>query len=254
MRCAVAVPTYNEAENIRTLASRLLALVPELDVVIVDDASPDGTGDIADEIAAAEPRFHVIHRTGQRGYSIASKEGMAYCIANGFEIVATMDADLSHDPDSLVEMREQIERGADLAIGSRYCEGGKSVVDWGPMRRAVSSVGSRYARIMIGTSVHDCTSGFRCYRAATLARIPFAEIRSEGYSFLIELLATLRDIDARVVEVPITYVDRQHGHSKISRSIVFEALRRTTALGLARMTGARRRAARAILAEAGPRG
>jgi dolichol-phosphate mannosyltransferase len=245
MRCAVVIPTYNEAENIRTLASRLLALEPKVEVVIVDDASPDGTGAIGDEIAAAEPRFHVIHRTGPRGYSVASKEGMSHCIANGFEMVATMDADLSHDPDSLARLRAEIEAGADLAIGSRYCEGGESLVDWGPMRRAVSVMGSSYARIMVGTPVHDCTSGFRCYRATTLARIPFTEIRSEGYSFLIELLAALRDINARIVEVPITYVDRQAGHSKISNKIVREALGRTTMLGVARLTGSRRRSAAA---------
>ncbi len=239
MRCAVVIPTYNEADNIRALAELLLALEPELDVVCVDDASPDGTGALADEIAAAEPRFHVIHRTGQRGYSVASKEGMAYCIDHGFDIVATMDADLSHDPSSLAFLREKVEQGADLAIGSRYCDGGESLVDWGPVRRAVSFVGSGYARIMVGTPVHDCTSGFRCYRAETLARVPFADIRSEGYSFLIELLAGLRDIDTAIVEVPISYVDRRHGQSKISRAIVFEALVRTTSLGVARLTGGR---------------
>jgi dolichol-phosphate mannosyltransferase len=239
MRCAVVIPTYNEAENIGRLAERLLAIEPQLEIVVVDDASPDGTGALADEIAAAQPRFHVIHRTGPRGYSVASKEGMAFCIARGFEMVATMDADLSHDPDAIALLRAEVERGADLAIGSRYCEDGESLVDWGPVRRAVSWAGSGYARIMIGTSVHDCTSGFRCYRAATLARVPFAEIRSEGYSFLIELLGGLRDAGAAVVEVPICYVDRKAGQSKISRSIVFEALRRTTALGFARLTGSR---------------
>jgi len=244
MRCAVIVPTYNEAENIAILVARLLALKPSLDVVVVDDASPDGTGALADEIAGRESRLHVIHRSGPRGYSIASKEGMAFCIAHGFDMVATMDADLSHDPASLAQLRAEVERGADLAIGSRYCVGGESNVDWSFARRAVSWMGSWYARIMVGTSVHDCTSGFRCYRAATLSRVALAQIRSEGYSFLIELLAALRDIDACIVEVPISYVDRQAGHSKISRGIVFEALWRTTMLGASRLAGARRQAVR----------
>jgi dolichol-phosphate mannosyltransferase len=136
-----------------------------------------------------------------------------------------------------------VRDGADVAIGSRYTKGGKLVVDWGPVRRAVSQAGSAYARLMVGTSTRDCTSGFRCYRATTLSRIPFAQIESEGYSFLIELLAALRDIGATTVELPITYVDRVHGSSKISGNIIREALVRTTALGFARLTGERRAAA-----------
>jgi len=245
----VVVPTYNEAENVPTLAEALLAVEPQVEVVIVDDGSPDGTGEIADAIAAEEPRFHVIHRTGKRGYSISSKEGMEHCLEHGFDFICTMDADLSHDPAVLPRMIGAVESGADLAIGSRYTEGGGIEVDWGPMRRAVSQMGSAYARLMVGTRVHDCTSGFRCYRAPMLRSIKIREIRSEGYSFLIELLAALRDLGATIVEVPIVYVDRQRGSSKISRSIIFEALWRTTLVGVARLTGSRRRAARAAVAE-----
>jgi len=248
VRIAVVVPTYNEAENVPKLGRALLDLEPQVEVVIVDDGSPDGTGKIADGIAAEEPRFHVIHRTGQRGYSISSKEGMEHCLDRGFDLVCTMDADLSHDPSVLPRMVAAVEAGADLAIGSRYTTGGAIEVDWGPVRRAVSQMGSAYARIMVGTRVRDCTSGYRCYRASMLRKVPIREIRSEGYSFLIELLAALRDLGATIVEVPITYVDRQHGSSKISRSIIYEALWRTTLVGVARVTGSRRRAARAAAA------
>lgn len=243
VRVAVVIPTYNEADNLSTLAAELLALSPEVDMVIVDDASPDGTGELADELATAEPRVHVIHRTGPRGYSAASKEGLAWCLGEGFELVATMDADLSHAPGALPLLVAAVADGADVAIGSRYADGGSLEVDWGSVRRAVSRAGSAYARLMIGTDVRDCTSGFRCYRASTLARVPFADIRSEGYSFLIELLAALADTGATIVETPITYIDRARGASKISNAIIREALVRTTSLGLGRLTGARRRAA-----------
>ena len=243
MRLAVVVPTYNEAGNLPRLAERLLSLTPEVHLLVVDDGSPDGTGDLADAIAASEPRVSVIHRTGKRGYSAASKEGLRWCLAEGFELVATMDADLSHDPDVLPLLAAAVRDGADVAIGSRYIAGGKLEVDWGPMRRAVSQAGSAYARLMVGTDTRDCTSGFRCYRAALLSRISFDRIESEGYSFLIELMAALRDLNAVIVEIPITYVDRVHGSSKISGHIVREALLRTTAIGVARLTGARRRAA-----------
>ena len=250
MRIAVVVPTYNEVENLPKLTQALLGLEPQVEIVCVDDNSPDGTGAVADGIAVEQPRFHVIHRTGQRGYSISSKEGMEWCLGRGFDLVCTMDADLSHDPQVLPRLVAAVEGGADLAIGSRYTTGGQIKVDWGPVRRAVSQMGSAYARIMVGTATRDCTSGYRCYRASTLRRIPLREIRSEGYSFLIELLAALRDLDAAILEVPITYVDRRHGSSKISRSIILEALGRTTLVGVGRLTGSRRRAAaRAARAE-----
>ena len=168
---------------------------------------------------------------------------MEWCLGRGFELVCTMDADLSHDPQVLPKLVAAVEGGADLAIGSRYTTGGRIEVDWGPLRRAVSQMGSAYARIMVGTATRDCTSGYRCYRGEHARRVPLREIRSEGYSFLIELLAALRDLNAIVVEVPITYVDRERGTSKISRSIIFEALWRTTLVGVARLTGSRRRAA-----------
>jgi len=235
------VPTYQEAENLPVLAARLLAIEPPLHVLCVDDASPDGTGAIADELAVSSDRFHVIHRTGPRGYSAACKEGLAWCVEQGFDLIGTMDSDLSHDPERIPALVAAVEAGADLAIGSRYIDGGELVVDWGPVRRAVSQTGSAYGRMMVGTATRDCTSGFRLYRKAALAAVPFAEIRSEGYSFLIEMLAYLTDTGKRVVEIPITYIDRKAGASKISRSIIVEAFVLTTGLGFSRVFGARHR-------------
>jgi dolichol-phosphate mannosyltransferase len=237
LRVAVMIPTYNEALNIPVLAERLLALNPPLQVVVVDDESPDGTGQLADEIAAGSDRLHVIHRTGPRGYASASREGLRWCLDHGFEIIGTMDADLSHDPQVLPTLVAAVERGASLAIGSRYVEGGRLEVDWGPLRRAVSQTGSLYARYMIGTKVKDCTSGFRCYRATALASTGFESIDADGYCFLIELLARLTRQNTAIVEIPITYVDRRAGASKISRGIIVEALVRTTALGVRRLFG-----------------
>ena len=237
MRAAVMVPTYNEAQNLPRLAERLLALDPPIDVVVVDDGSPDGTGNIANEIAATNEHFHVIHRTGPRGYAAASKEGLRWGLDRGFDVVGTMDADLSHDPEVLPLLIATVGQGGDLAIGSRYISGGSLEVDWGPVRRAVSQAGSLYARVMTGTAVQDCTSGFRCYRASALSDIDFESIDADGYCFLIELLAEFTRREASIVEVPITYVDRCAGASKISRGIIWEALIRTTGLGFRRLFG-----------------
>ena len=173
MRVAFFIPTYNEAENLPQLVECLLALDPPIDVVVVDDESPDGTGEIADALAERDPRVHVIHRTGPRGYSAASREGLGWCVEQGYEAIGSMDADLSHDPAAIPILLAAIEGGADVAIGSRYVPGGQLVVEWGPIRRAVSRSGSSYARMMLGTPVQDCTSGFRCYRAEMLRRIDF---------------------------------------------------------------------------------
>lgn len=234
-RITVVVPTYNEAGNVAVLVERLLELEPAVEVLIVDDHSPDGTGDIAAGMAEREPRLRVIDRDGPRGYARASVEGLTQALGLGSDLICTMDADLSHDPARLPALIERAEQGADVVIGSRYVDGGELVVDWGPVRRAVSKTGSAYARLMLGASVRDCTSGFRCYRRAALERVPLQELRSDGYCFLIELLALLLDGGAEVAEVPIAYVDRRHGTSKISRSIVLEALWRTTVLGLRRI-------------------
>lgn len=181
----------------------------------------------------------MLHREGDRGYAGACRAGIAWAQKRGYDLIATMDADLSHDPARIPALIEAVSSGADLAIGSRYIDGGELVVDWGPVRRAVSRAGSGYARAMIGTAVRDCTSGFRLYRASTLDDARVQETRSEGYCFLIEVLSALRQVDARIVELPITYVDRRAGSSKISRGIITEAFVLATAEGLARLAGRR---------------
>lgn len=234
-RVIVVVPTYDEAENLRELATRVLASYPGIELLIADDDSPDGTGAIADEIAAAEPRFHVMHRHDDRGYSRASREALAWCRDRGYDYVITMDGDLSHDPARIPALLERAREGYDLVIGSRYVEGGGIEAHWGPVRHAISEMGSSYARTMIGAPVRDCTSGYRCYSATALRKVRFEDITSDGYSFLIEILAKLVAEGGRISEVPIVYIDRQHGASKISRRIVFEALLKTTGLGVRRV-------------------
>jgi glycosyltransferase involved in cell wall biosynthesis len=237
VRYVVVVPTYNERENLPLLAERLAQVPRQPDILVVDDASPDGTGDVADALAEHTPTFNVMHRTGPRGYSAASRDGLAWALERGYDYVCTMDADLSHDPAALPAMLGVAEAGHDVVIGSRYVEGGSLDVGWGPVRRAVSRAGSAYARAMLGVRVRDCTSGFRCYRREALARFEVDSIHSEGYCFLIEVLDRARRNGSAVKEVPIKYIDRQAGRSKISRRIVLEALARTTALGASRLLG-----------------
>ena len=239
VRPVVVVPTYSERENIRPLVEQLLASHSSLEVLCVDDDSPDGTGDIADEIASSEPRFHVLHRTEDRGYARSCRAGLKWCRAQGYDYVLTMDGDLSHDPAQVPVLLDRAIAGADLVIGSRYVAGGAIEADWGPVRRAVSERGSAYARTMIGAPVRDCTSGYRCYRASAVDLVLLDHPRSEGYAFLIESLAAMHRAGAKIEESPITYVDRRHGQSKISSRIVVEALVETTRLGIARVLSRR---------------
>lgn len=244
-RVIVCVPTYNEAENLPTLAERLLAVQPAVDIVVVDDTSPDGTGAIADSIAASCDRAHVVHRTEGKGFAPACRAGIAWGLARDYDFVVMMDADLSHDPDIIATLVETAQHeGADLVIGSRYVPGGGLEVDWSWFRRAVSQSGSAYARVVIGTRVRDCTSGFRCYRASSLRTARVETTTSAGYFFQIELLSRIVDSGGVVAEVPIVYVDRRLGQSKISNVIVVEAFWLTTLLGLRRLVG-RRKASRA---------
>jgi dolichol-phosphate mannosyltransferase len=219
----VVVPTYNEADNIRPLTAAVLAAMPVATILVVDDSSPDGTGTIADELAAADPRIRVRHRAAKQGLGRAYLDGFSVALTGGAGIVVQMDADLSHDPAALPSLVEPILRGeADLVIGSRYTRGG-GVVDWGIGRRIISRCGSLFARIVLGLSPNDLTGGFKAWRATTLAAIPFDGIHAGGYVFQIEMTFRASRAGARIREVPITFQDRRVGQSKMSRRIIVEA-------------------------------
>jgi dolichol-phosphate mannosyltransferase len=219
----VVVPTYNEADNIRPLTAAVLAALPDATILVVDDSSPDGTGTIADELAAADPRIRVRHRPAKQGLGRAYLDGFSVALTGGAGVVVQMDADLSHDPAALPTLVEPIKRGeADLVIGSRYTRGG-GVVDWGIGRRIISRCGSLFARVVLGLSPNDLTGGFKAWRAATLAAIPFDGIHAGGYVFQIEMTFRASRAGARIREVPITFQDRRVGQSKMSRRIIVEA-------------------------------
>lgn len=223
------LPTYNEAENVKaivTAAGAVLAqAAPEgFHVLVVDDGSPDGTGRLADELAAEHAWAHVLHRTEKNGIGPAYLAGFAYALEHGAAYVMEMDSDFSHDPADLARLLAAVrDGGADLALGSRYVPNG-GVEEWGLLRRFVSEGGSTYARIVLGLHVRDLTGGFKCFRRAVLEAIHFDSVRSQGYAFQVEL--TYRAVQAgfRVVEVPIVFRDRQHGTSKMSWRIAAEAM------------------------------
>ena len=219
----VVVPTYNEAENLRPLTVAILAALPTATILVVDDSSPDGTGAIADELAAADPRVRVRHRAAKQGLGRAYLDGFSVALSGGAGVVVQMDADFSHDPTSLPALVAPIERGeADLVIGSRYTSGG-GVVDWGIGRRVISRCGSIFAKVVLGLRPNDLTGGFKAWRGPTLAALPFAGIHAGGYVFQIEMTFRASRNGARIREVPITFHDRRVGQSKMSRRIVVEA-------------------------------
>ena len=217
------VPTYNEAENVRGVAERFLAALPGAEILFVDDNSPDGTGQILDEIAAANPRVHVMHRAGKLGLGTAYVEGFGWGLARGYEYLFEMDADGSHDPKYLPQMVALAEDGADLVVGSRNIPGG-GTENWGVGRQIISKGGSLYARTILGIDVRDVTAGFVCWRRAALEAIDLASMTSNGYSFQIEMKYRALKQGLRLVETPIIFVDRRVGQSKMSRAIVAEAL------------------------------
>jgi len=220
----VVLPTYNEAENLPGIAQAILDSLPDAILLVVDDGSPDGTGDIADGLAAAQPRVRVRHRPAKQGLGKAYLDGFGVALAGGAGIVIQMDADWSHDPASLPALVEPIRSDrADLVIGSRYVKGG-GVVDWGIGRKIISRGGSTFARIVLGLKPHDLTGGFKAWRAGTLASIPFDGVHAGGYVFQIEMTYRASRLGGRVSEVPITFRDRRVGQSKMSRRIVVEAL------------------------------
>ena len=219
----VVVPTYNEAENLRPLTAAILDALPTATILVVDDSSPDGTGTIADELAAADERVRVRHRAAKQGLGRAYLDGFSVALSGGASVVVQMDADFSHDPTSLPALVSPIERAeADLVIGSRYTKGG-GVVDWGLGRRVISRCGSIFAKVVLGLRPNDLTGGFKAWRGTTLAALPFDGIHAGGYVFQIEMTFRASRNGARIREVPITFHDRRVGQSKMSRRIVVEA-------------------------------
>ncbi|HXI45956.1 MAG TPA: polyprenol monophosphomannose synthase [Candidatus Acidoferrales bacterium] len=238
----IVLPTYDEADNLATIASAILAALPEATLLVVDDNSPDGTGAIADGLAAADPRIRVRHRPAKQGLGPAYLDGFRVALAGGAGILVQMDADGSHAPDALPGLVAPIVAGrADLAIGSRYVSGGR-VEDWGLGRRLISRLGSLFARVVLRLSPHDLTGGFKAWRAQTLAAIPFDGIHAGGYVFQIEMTFRASRAAARITEVPITFRDRRVGTSKMSRRIIVEALIVVVRLRVAELLGRDRRA------------
>jgi dolichol-phosphate mannosyltransferase len=219
-RACVVLPTYNERENLPGIVPGILAAAPELDVLVVDDDSPDGTGKLADELAARDARVFVLHRPRKEGLGRAYLAGFAEALERGYGRILEMDADFSHDPARLPAL---LETDADLVLGSRYVEGG-GTVNWGLGRRLLSKGGSFYARTILGLSIRDLTGGFKCFRREVLESIDLASVRSSGYAFQIELTYRALKRGFKVREVPIVFTDRRVGKSKMSRRIVAEAL------------------------------
>ena len=240
-RVLVVIPTYNERENIDMITGRLRTAVPDAHILIADDNSPDGTGQRADELAAADDHIHVLHRLGKEGLGAAYLAGFAWGLERGYGVLVEHDADGSHQPEQLPLLLDALA-DADLVKGSRWVPGGK-VVNWAKSREILSRGGSLWTRLMLGVPLRDATGGFNAFRAATLRGIRFDEIASAGYCFQIDLAWRALKAGYRVVEVPITFVDREYGQSKMSQKIVAEALVRTTWWGVKHRTGQLRRLA-----------
>lgn len=218
----VVIPTYNERENIEELCGRLLQSPLNLHLVVVDDGSPDGTGEWVEERSREEPRLHALRRPGKLGFASAVIAGFRYALEHGADVVLEMDADLSHDPAAIPQFLEKLQR-ADVVIGSRYIPGG-GTRNWGLFRRWLSRGANQFARMLLGLKVRDCTSGYRCYRRQVLESIDFDRIHTEGYAFLIQMVFLCQRKGYRIEQVPILFVDRRAGRSKLSRRIIWEAL------------------------------
>ena len=242
-RIVMVVPTYNEAANLPWIVGRLRSAVPRADVLVVDDGSPDGTGEVAEELAAEDPQVSVVHRTQKAGLGAAYLHGFAVALERGYDVVGEMDADGSHQPEQLPRLLDAL-RDADLVIGSRWVPGG-SVVNWPWTRKALSVGGNIYARVALGIPVRDVTAGYRVFRRSTLEAIELATVESSGYCFQADLAWRTSQAGLRIVEVPIEFVERVRGESKMNRDVAAESLRRITVWGLQE----RRRQARDVLSK-----
>ncbi|WP_405710548.1 MULTISPECIES: polyprenol monophosphomannose synthase [unclassified Streptomyces] len=233
-RILVIIPTYNEAENIKPIVSRVRAAVPDADILVADDNSPDGTGKVADEIAAEDSQVQVLHRKGKEGLGAAYLAGFRWGTENGYGVLVEMDADGSHQPEELPRLLTAL-KGADLVLGSRWVPGGR-VVNWPKSREMISRGGSTYSRLLLGLRTRDVTGGYRAFRAETLEGIGLDQVASQGYCFQVDLARRAIEAGYHVVEVPITFVDREIGDSKMSRDILVEALWRVTSWGVTSRT------------------
>jgi len=222
-RALIIVPTYNERENVEEVAVRFLEPVDDVELLFVDDNSPDGTGEILDGLAAESERIHVLHREGKLGLGTAYRDGFAWALERYYDYILEMDADFSHDPKYIPDMLRLAEEGADMVVGSRYVKGG-GTVNWGIGRRLISRAGGFYARSILGMDVKDPTSGFACYRRQTLETIDLAAVSSNGYGFQIEMKYRVHLAGMRIVELPIVFEDRRVGQSKMSSDIMVEAM------------------------------
>lgn len=230
-RLLVIIPTYNERESLPPLLHRLFAAVPDAEALVVDDSSPDGTGELADELATADRRIHVLHRPGKAGLGVAYVAGFRWALERGYGLIVEMDADGSHAPEDLSRLRDEIRRGADVVLGSRYVPGGQ-VLNW-PWRRALLSRGGNlYSRLALGVRIQDITGGYRVYRRQVLESLDLDTVASQGYCFQVDLAWRAVLGGFTVVEAPITFTERALGRSKMTGSIVREALWRVTVWGV----------------------
>ncbi|MFF2654405.1 polyprenol monophosphomannose synthase [Streptomyces sp. NPDC058045] len=231
----VIIPTYNEAENVESVVERVRTSVPEAHVLVADDNSPDGTGKLADQLAADDEQVHVLHRKGKEGLGAAYLAGFRWGLERGYGVLVEMDADGSHRPEELPRLLTALG-GADLVLGSRWVPGGR-VVNWPAHRKLISRGGSTYSRLLLDVPIRDVTGGFRAFRRETLEGLGLADVASQGYCFQVDLARRSIRAGYHVVEVPITFVDREFGDSKMSRDIFVEALWRVTAWGVRERVG-----------------
>jgi dolichol-phosphate mannosyltransferase len=237
MRATVCLPTYNELENLEAMVTALGRVLRDGDrVLVIDDASPDGTGELADRLSVELPFVGVLHRARKEGLGPAYIAGFRRALADGAELVLEMDCDFSHDPEGVPGLIAAAEDGADLVLGSRYVPGG-AIPNWGAVRRFISVGGNIYAQVMLQSRLRDLTGGFKCFRARVLETIDLDAIGSRGYAFQIETTYRVVRAGFRVVEVPISFSDREHGHSKMSKAIVAEAIWKVPLLRLRALTG-----------------
>lgn len=238
-RVLVTIPTYNEAQNLEGVVRRVRTAVPAADVLVIDDSSPDGTGDIADRLAERDDQVHVLHRLDKQGLGAAYLAGFEWGLSRDYEVLVEMDADGSHQPEELHRLLHALNQ-ADLVLGSRWVTGGR-VQNWSRTRMVLSRGGNTYVRLALGVPLRDTTGGYRAFRADTLRRLDLGDVASQGYCFQVDLAWRACRRGLRVIEVPITFVEREFGRSKMSRAIVLEALWRVTAWGVSHRSRRQRR-------------